>query len=110
MNTESTNDTTTRQELKEFIDEYCKKIMDLFDTKNLSYGNQSDGFHNFRETSRRVFKRTDAEGMLNALIVYMDKHWIAITQNQIHTPELQERLIDMAVYSLIALAIINKEK
>jgi len=100
---------TSRDELAEHICKICDDIKKLLSTKNISYGNPDDGFYNFREASRRIENRTDVEGMMKMLMVYVDKHWVALTQNNIRTPELKERFMDIVLYSLIAITMIDKE-
>lgn len=100
---------TNREDLTKVIEDLCNDIVATFKRKNKSYGNTDDAFYNFRETARRIWGKTDADSMIGALLVYMDKHWVALTQNGIETPEVEERFTDMAVYSLIALAIIKLE-
>lgn len=103
------NNITTREETNAKIVELCEQIKNMFSNKNKSYGNDADGFYNFRETARRIFFDTNPSYMLDVIMVYMDKHWVALTQNGIYTPECKERFMDMAVYSLLSIALLETE-
>ena len=100
---------TTREQLRESIEELCQEIVSLFKVKNTSYGDTNDAFYNFRETARRITGSTDVDAMLQQLIVYVDKHWVAITKNGAKTPEVRERFMDIIVYSLIAITMLDRE-
>lgn len=95
----------TRNELREAIKAECVAIIDLFDRKNQSYGADNEAFHNFVETARRVFGSPDLRLAFQVLLVYADKHLVALTNRGLDDPEAADRLRDIAVYALIGLAM-----
>jgi len=96
----------TREELKKFIDTtFNDEILQKFQTKNNSYGAVDDGFHNFRSAANRIFGKADLSDMLRVLMLYMDKHLIALAQNLDGDKEFEERFRDIIVYGFIALAM-----
>lgn len=99
----------TRNELKSFIElTYNDEILQKFQTKNNSYGAVDDGFHNFRSAAQRIFGKSDLEDMLRVLMLYMDKHLIALAQNLDSDTEFEERFRDIIVYGFIALAMYSE--
>ena len=82
-----------------------KKILDLFQFKNVSYGSETDLFHNFRNTAKRVFKDDSYDGMYKSLLTYMDKHLVALANKGLQDKEFIERNRDIIVYCLLAMAM-----
>ena len=82
-----------------------KKILDLFQFKNVSYGSGTDLFHNFRNTAKRVFKDDSYDGMYKSLLTYMDKHLVALANKGLQDKEFIERNRDIIVYCLLAMAM-----
>lgn len=96
----------TRDELARFVGTEAANISQTFALKNRSYGGDSDAFHNFRETARRVFKSEDWHSMFRVLLTLVDKHYVALCNNGLYDPEAEERLRDIAVYCLIGLGML----
>lgn len=90
--------------LKTIKDEYAS-IISLYELKNFAYGNDDNAFHNFTETARRVFNNPDLRLAFRVLLILMDKHLVALANRGLDDPEVVERLRDVAVYSLIGLAM-----
>jgi hypothetical protein len=95
----------TKQDLLDLIDELLPQIREKFAYKNKSYGRDEDAFHNFRNTARRVLNDDSFEGMYKTLLVYKDKHDVALANRGMDDPEYEERFIDNIVYSLIAIGM-----
>jgi len=95
----------TKQDLLNLIDELLPQIRDKFAYKNKAYGRDEDAFHNFRNTAKRVLNDDSFEGMYKTLLVYKDKHDVALANRGMDDPEFEERFIDNIVYSLIAIGM-----
>ena len=95
----------TRAELGEHVKAQCEKIVNCFAYKNGDYGHLDDGFNNFRQASQRILGDDSPQNMFKTIQIYADKHNIALANTGIDGPEVPERLIDVAVYSLIAHAL-----
>ena len=87
------------------VESEFKKILDLFQFKNVSYGSETDLFHNFRNTAKRVFKDDSYDGMYKSLLTYMDKHLVALANKGLQDKEFIERNRDIIVYCLLAMAM-----
>jgi hypothetical protein len=102
----------TRKELTSFIERECQQIINLFEKKNSSYGAEHNAFHNFIEAARRVLWVNVSENywnpddVLRTLLIYINKHMIALENRGMQDPEAQERFRDIAVYALIGAALI----
>lgn len=92
--------------------ENCEKelnrILELFKTKNKSYGHSEDMFYNFRQTVIRLFGSDSADNMFMVAEVLKDKHNVALGKG-INVPECSERLRDNIVYSLIQLEMLKRK-
>ena len=108
------NGTMTTRELSEFIGKNCNSIVELFVYKNQDYGQKNDAFSNFRKTAQRIIipfmlkhgvSISEKEAMFLVAQVLFDKHAVAISQTGINGNEVEERLLDLATYSLIMKAI-----
>ena len=104
----------TTRELSEFIGKNCNSIVELFVYKNQDYGQKNDAFSNFRKTAQRIIipfmtKRgvsiTEREAMFLVAQVLQDKHLVGLSQTGLNGNEVEERLLDVATYSLIMKAI-----
>lgn len=101
-----------RQELGEYMKHiFEKEILPKFNEKNQSYGSEKNSaFYNFEQTGIRLASNpninlNDLDKRLLPLFSYTDKHQVALMQNLSKTPEFEERIIDIIVYSFIALAM-----
>ena len=94
-----------RQRLSSHVEEQCGKIITCFKYKNKDYGGSEDGFKNFREAAKRWLGEDSYENMFKTLNIYADKHLIALSNTGIKGSEVSERLIDIAVYALLAHAL-----
>lgn len=97
----------TREELAKFIEQECERIKELFDQKNLAYGKHEDAFYNFVEAARRVLYSIDLGDALKVLLIYMQKHLIALENRGAFDKEAIERFRDIAVYALIGAAMVK---
>lgn len=95
----------TRQELYNALKRYTAEILQKFQEKNRSYGKDDDAFYNFRQIARHIWNSQNPCDIFRVLLILMDKHFCALAQNSLQDKEVRERLMDMAVYSLIALAM-----
>lgn len=111
--------TMTRSDLSSFIAEKCDGIKGLFDYKNQDYGADRDAFANFRKTAQRIIvpfmeKRgvsvSETEAMFLVLLIYQDKHLVALSQTGLQGNEVDERLGDIANYALIARGMLIQSK
>lgn len=105
-----------RKTLSEHIGQYCDKTKDLFAYKNTDYGNPEDGFGNFRKTAERLIipflkaRGVDIDiydAMFLALLIYQDKHLVALSHTGLNGAEVDERLGDIANYALIGRAMLE---
>ena len=97
----------TREELLEFIYDDLQRVLKIFESKNQAYGNDRDGFYNFRETARRLGGQAPtAERIFGVLLTLADKHWVALMQGGTRTDEAADRLLDVVVYALIGRAML----
>jgi len=95
----------TREEVGKHVEEMCAQIVSCFKYKNGDYGHGDDGFNNFRQAAIRVLGDDTPQNMFKTILIYADKHNIALANTGIDGPEVPERLIDVAVYSLLAHAL-----
>jgi hypothetical protein len=97
----------TRDQLVEFIQQDIGCIIQKFHSKNKTYGNDRDGFYNFRETARRLYgQEPTMEQTFGVLLTLTDKHWVALMQGGSRTDEAADRLLDIIIYALIGRAMI----
>ncbi len=108
-----------RKDLSNFIKESCNTITGVFEVKNVDYGSNEDAFANFRKTAERIVQPfmqkhgvriSIEEAMFLVLLVLQDKHLVALSQTGLSGKEVDERLGDVAVYSLIAKAMYKEVK
>lgn len=99
-----------RREMGLIIAELAEKIKNMFGNKQIGYGLDSDGLHNFRSSALRIFGEASPENMLRVLQILQDKHLVALTNKGLDDKEFEERCIDVAVYSLIAVGIAREAK
>lgn len=108
----------TRPELTTFIENECSAIVDTFRRKNVDYGVGNDAFANFRKTAQRIIipfmqkagvKISERDAMFLVLNVLLDKHAVALSQTGLAGAEAAERLNDIAVYCMIAKAMIGED-
>lgn len=106
--------TMTTRELSEFIGKNCNSIVELFAYKSQDYSDKRDAFSNFRKTAQRIIipfmlkhgvSISEKEAMFLVAQVLQDKHLVALSQTGINGNEVEERLQDVATYSLIMKAI-----
>ena len=100
--------TMTRADFYLIMDEIIEKIKKLFSTKNDSYGQEEDLFHNFRRTAERVLPgqfENEYEDMYRVMLTYQDKHRVALANRGLEEPEFEERCLDEIVYTLLAIAL-----
>ncbi len=98
----------TRSLLVERCAKDISELLELMRRKNQHYGTTEDAFYNFRETARRtICANPSYEDMLKVLVTLADKHWVAICQNGLADPAVEERFGDMIVYCLIARQMIR---
>lgn len=97
-------------EMAEIISSATERINSMFKTKQVGYGKPYDALHNFRATALRVYGDDSPESMLAVLQVLQDKHLVALVNKGLRDPEFEERCIDVAVYSLIAIGIGREAK
>lgn len=102
---EEDGDHLSRQEMAEVVCELADKIKAMFDFKNVGYGQAEDGLHNFRSSAARNFGEPTPANMLKVLQVLQDKHLVALANKGLDLKDFEERCIDVAVYSLIAIGI-----
>ncbi|MBC7130549.1 hypothetical protein H5T51_04940, partial [Candidatus Bathyarchaeota archaeon] len=76
-----------------------------FRVKNISYGKSDNAFYNFTEAARRLGKVSPFE----VLLLYMHKHIIALENQGLYDTEAGQRLVDLAVYSLIGIAMLEAQ-
>lgn len=93
-----------RDEFIPIRDREIEKVLNLYSSRNQSYGAEGEVFHNFKETARRVHNDTSHEAMWKVILTYMDKHMVALAKG-IQEEEFVERLRDIIVYSLLAIGL-----
>ena len=107
-----------REDLKQNIENiFQDEVLSKFIDRNKSYGadDGSDAFFNFRQTGTRIAMNSkidldELDTMLLPLFTYTDKHQVALMQHLGKTKECEDRIIDIIVYSFIALAMIKDNK
>jgi hypothetical protein len=109
---------TSRQDVADKIALYCDDIKKLFAYKNSDYGAEGDGYANFRKTAQRIVipfmerhgvKMDEKEAMFVVILIYMDKHLVALSHTGIKGNEVLERLGDIANYSLILKSLVESK-
>jgi hypothetical protein len=98
----------TRSEFYPIVEEVLEKVKVLFSQKNKSYGQDQDLFHNFRSTAKRVMQAkfdSEYEDMYRVMLIYQDKHRVALANLGLEEPEFEERCLDEIVYTLLAIAL-----
>nr|DAE93574.1 MAG TPA: hypothetical protein [Caudoviricetes sp.] len=92
-------------EFVKFAKEEMNHVIELFGRKSGAYGSSDDVFHNFRQTAKRIYGKDTFDNMFLVAETYKDKHNVALAKG-IAVPEVDERLRDNIVYSLLQLAMI----
>lgn len=101
-----------RAELSENIDRILKaEIMPLFVTKNGSYGDEDDGFFNFRKAAGILYNGDESlQAQFWILMSYVLKHTIALSNRDFSDFEFRQRCKDIIVYMLIAMSMEDDQK
>ena len=94
-----------RDAFPRIVETELNAIKELFDFKSQAYGKQDDIFYNFRNTAIRIYGDDSHDNMLKAILVYKDKHDVAVANKGFADSEFTERLRDIIVYSLLAIAM-----
>ena len=93
----------------EFMDDVLSEVLeavrDKFAVKNGSYGSDRDVFHNFNSTAKRIFDEDDLETAFQVLMVYLDKHLVALANRGMTDAEYEERWMDVIVYGMLAIGM-----
>ena len=79
-------------------------VQSKFSYKNGNYANE-EGFHNFRQTSLRVYNSDNADVMFRTLMTYMDKHLCTLAKNGFSDTEFLDRFEDVIIYSCLAITM-----
>jgi len=105
---QSKTELTGRRWLAENITKQCDEILSLFLYKNKDYGADADAFANFRKSAERFgTAKTEKERMIQVLMTLQDKHLVGLSHTLGTGKEDMERLLDVAVYALLARAILQ---
>lgn len=97
-----------RRWLAKNITKQCDEILSLFLYKNKDYGADEDAFANFRKSAARFgTAKTEKERMIQVLMILQDKHLVGLSHTLGTGKEDKERLLDVAIYSLLARAILD---
>jgi len=99
----------TRQEFKKLMSETLNDIIDLFDKKQKSYGEDDDVLKTIKNVARRVFGDETPESQFFVAMILLDKHLASIAEKGLQLEDLRERLTDAIIYLLFVLAI-DKER
>lgn len=84
-------------------------IDQLFLLKNKQYANQKDVLSAFKQSAERQFGEISKDGAFRVCMQFKDKHDLALLQHGTLLPDAKERLYDVIVYCLLALAILSDE-
>jgi len=107
----------SRSELAYRIGEDTEAVKNMFVNKNQDYGKDGEAFANFRKTAERILipfvercggKCDIYDAMFTVAQVYIDKHAVALSHTGVSGKEAKDRLIDIAVYSMICKAMIEE--
>lgn len=82
-------------------------IGQLFLMKNKQYASGDDVLSAFKESAKRQFGELTKDGAFKACMQFKDKHDLALLQHGTLLPDAKERLYDVVVYCLLALAILS---
>jgi len=95
-----------REELSQNIQKILEtELMPLFTQKNQSYGDDKDGFWNFRKAADVIYGSDEATYQFDILMSYVMKHILALANKGIFEPEFRSRCKDVIIYMLIAMSM-----
>lgn len=99
-----------RNELNAIVREMANRVGQMFSVKQEGYGQDEDGLHNFRASAKRIYGEATHENMLKVLQTLQDKHLVALANRGLGDKEFEERCLDVAVYSFIAVGILREAR
>lgn len=89
------------------FEEVFSEITELFKSKNTNGYGSKHIFQNFILAAERHFGSASKENIFKVAEIYKDKHMVTISQNSIHTSELEERLKDIIIYSILQILMLR---
>lgn len=84
-------------------------VFQLFKKKNAQYSGVNDVLRALKEGASRSFGVLSKETAFKYCMQLKDKHDVALLQRGVELEDVKERLHDVIVYSLLALAILSGE-
>lgn len=112
----NTQDRPFKNEFAEFIDGKLDELRRLFEEKNEQYDGMGNPLANFEAGAALAYGGFGAFGnegydlMYEEAKAYQRKHIAFITTHDINAPKAEESLKDIAVYCLIQMYMIKKQK
>lgn len=103
-------DSMTSDEFLEFTETVYGDIFDLFHIKNKQYASNDDVFEALKEQAIRQYGEVSTDTVLDVILALKDKHDVAILNHGTELEDLRDRLLDIIVYSLLALAWVSREE
>lgn len=100
----------SREELNAAVIEKLENIKKLFSNKNDQYATTEDCLSNFTLGAKILGYKGDYTGRYEALKAYVAKHIAQVYDNKLTGPKVDESLQDIAVYSIIALVMLDEQK
>lgn len=90
------------KEFNKRIKAKIKEIEQLFDTKNDQYSTDSDPLQAFKTGALLLCGNSSYEAQFEALKSYMTKHIAHMYNNKLNGPKVNESIMDVTTYNLIA--------
>lgn len=97
----------TNQEFVEAMIDKLDGIKELFEKKNKQYGT-NDPFANFTSAAEFLYSKSDMEHKYEALRAAVSKHLANYKNHRIDGDKINESLLDIAVYMLIASVMVDE--
>ena len=100
-----TNYTVTKDDFIKMSTQTLNEVLSLFIKKNNSYAGADNVMYSFEEGAMRQYGEVTPQLMLDKILQFKDKHDVALLHKGLECGEYEDRLKDIIVYCLFAIAV-----
>lgn len=99
------NYTVTKDDFIKMSTQTLNEVLSLFIKKNNSYAGADNVMYSFEEGAMRQYGEVTPQLMLDKILQFKDKHDVALLHKGLECGEYEDRLKDIIVYCLFAIAV-----
>jgi len=101
----NTNYAVTKGDFIKMSTQTLTEVLSLFIKKNNSYAGADNVMYSFEEGAMRQYGEVTPQLMLDKILQFKDKHDVALLHKGLECGEYEDRLKDIIVYCLFAIAV-----